>query len=61
MPFKVTRGKRRSVVIEVGRVRVRAVLGRFVWAWDRQDGFGAPAGALSLKWLLITYLVRAHA
>ncbi|MCC6313427.1 MAG: hypothetical protein IT337_05405 [Thermomicrobiales bacterium] len=58
--MSIKRGRRKSLILEVGRWRFRAVLGRFVWAWEREHRFGGWSGALSTKFLLITFLQRAE-
>jgi hypothetical protein len=62
MYLRVSRGKRRSLVVEVGRWRYRIVPGRFRWGLDRQRLGGKPvAWTLSGKFFLVTALRRNHA
>ena len=61
--MSIRRGTRRSVIVEMGRWRFRLTIGRFVWAWDRQEyGFnkGYPAGAIACPLFLVTYLKRKY-
>lgn len=61
--MRISRGKRPSIIVELGRWRFRFVPGRFAWAWNRQHyGFngGYPAGAIACPIFLVTYLMRKY-
>ena len=56
--LRARRGKRRSVVVEVGRWRLRAVPGRFRWGFHR-EAYGA--WTFAGKVFLVTAIRRTYA